>query len=64
MGEIGRKPKGVNKIAKYVCGGLALVLFRNCLIKKMAISNKLGSRGHDRMVVGCATTYAISAYHH
>ena len=30
----------------------------------MAISNKLGSRGHDRMVVGCATTDAISAYHH
>ena len=24
----------------------------------------LGSRGHDRMVVGFTTTYAISAYHH
>jgi len=23
-----------------------------------------GSRGHDRMVVGFTTTYAISAYHH
>jgi hypothetical protein len=24
----------------------------------------MGSRGHDRMLVGFATTYAISAYHH
>jgi hypothetical protein len=23
-----------------------------------------GRRGHDRMVVGFTTTYAISAYHH
>ena len=23
-----------------------------------------GRRGRDRMVVGCITTYAISAYHH
>ena len=23
-----------------------------------------GRRGHDRMIVGFATTYAISAYHH
>ena len=23
-----------------------------------------GRRGHDRMVVGYATTYAINAYHH
>jgi hypothetical protein len=23
-----------------------------------------GHRGRDRMVVGCTTTYAISAYHH
>jgi hypothetical protein len=23
-----------------------------------------GYRGHDRMVVGFTTTYAISAYHH
>jgi len=23
-----------------------------------------GCRGHDRMVVGFTTTYAISAYHH
>jgi hypothetical protein len=25
---------------------------------------KSGRRGHDRMVVGFTTTYAISAYHH
>jgi len=24
----------------------------------------MGRRGHDRMVVGFTTTYAISAYHH
>ena len=23
-----------------------------------------GRRGHDRMIVGFTTTYAISAYHH
>ena len=23
-----------------------------------------GCRGHDRMIVGYTTTYAISAYHH
>jgi len=23
-----------------------------------------GRRGHDRMVIGFTTTYAISAYHH
>jgi len=25
---------------------------------------KRGSHGHDRMVVGFTTTYAISTYHH
>ena len=24
----------------------------------------MGCRGHDRMIVGFTTTYAISAYHH
>jgi len=27
-------------------------------------SNLWGHRGHDRMVVGFTTSYAISAYHH
>ena len=27
-------------------------------------SLSLGRRGHDRMVVGFRTTYAIGAYHH
>jgi len=26
--------------------------------------NNRGCRGHDRMVVGYITTYAISVYHH
>jgi hypothetical protein len=28
------------------------------------LSNNKGRRGHDRMVVGFTTTYAVSAYHH
>jgi hypothetical protein len=24
----------------------------------------MGRRGHDRLVIGLTTTYAISAYHH
>jgi len=27
-------------------------------------TNTRGRRGHDRMVAGFITTYAISAYHH
>ena len=35
-------------------------------LKKYIYSSSLlvGRRGHDRMVVGFITTYAISAYHH
>jgi hypothetical protein len=35
--------------------------------KKMSntdLTNIGGRRGHDRMIVGFTTTYAISAYHH
>ena len=28
------------------------------------LTGKRGHRGHDHMVVGFTTTYAISAYHH
>ena len=28
------------------------------------LQTERGCRGHDRMVVGFTTTYAISAYHH
>jgi hypothetical protein len=35
-------------------------------LKKYIYSSSLlvGRRGHDRMVVGFITTYAIGAYHH
>ena len=30
----------------------------------MTVTDNLGRHGHDHMVVGFTTNYAISAYHH
>jgi len=39
--------------------------YRNYLLMLCELHcNARGRRGHDRMVVGFTTTYAISAYHH
>ena len=34
------------------------------MMYKYIIKNNRGRRGHDRMVVGNTTTYAIGACHH
>ena len=36
--------------------------FRHYIVTRLFISNR-DRRGHDRMVVGFTTTYAISAHH-
>jgi len=39
--------------------------FHNLYLSSITYSNtQRGHRGRDRMVVGCTTTYAISAYHY
>ena len=42
------------------CEKIIMKHFSNNVI----LNNKRGGRGHDRMVVGFTTTYAINAYHH
>ena len=44
---------------KYSTDTMILLSWKHFFKKKLR-----GSRGRDRMVVGIATTYAISAYHH
>ena len=40
---------------------ILLIIGRRC---KILLINDWGSRGHDHMVVGFITTYAISAFQH
>ena len=41
-----------------------MVLLNKLFIPVIPLEYIGGCRGHDRMVVGFSTTYAISAYHH
>ena len=43
--------------------GLILMVINNNIVLSLPTTN-WGRHGRDRMVVGFATTYAISAYHH
>ena len=43
--------------------GLILMVINNNIVLSLPTTN-WGRQGRDRMVIGFATTYAISAYHH
>jgi hypothetical protein len=43
--------------------GLILMVINNNIVLSLPTTN-WGRQGRDRMVVGFATTYAISAHHH
>jgi len=67
----------LNKLSASICGqtvplsfSFSLYSYGTVVIQnpitdnKIYISERIGHRGRDRMVVGFTTTYAISAYHH